>query len=64
MVIVKSAVPAAFIEDAEKLLETVGLDWDTESTSADEHTPATVHEAETLVLTTLEGGAMEAMFVT
>ena len=64
MVIVRSAVPPALIVLREKLLETVGNEGDTESISAAEQIPATVQDADTLVLETLAGGVIEATLVT
>lgn len=63
-VIVSKAVPPALMLLTEKLLETVGRDGDTTSVSEAEQTPATVHEAEALVLATLAGGAMDATLLT
>ena len=63
IVMVNNVVPPAFIEAEEKLFATVGRDGVTTSTSEAEHTPA-VHEPETLVLETLEGGAIVATLVT
>lgn len=64
MVMVSSAVPPALMELTEKVLETVGLDGETVSISEAEQTPATVQEAETLVLETLAGGVMDATLLT
>ena len=64
IVIVNNAVPPALTDATEKFLEIVGLDCDTASTSAAEHTPATVHDADTLVLATLDGGVIEAVLTT
>ena len=64
MVMVSSAVPAALIVLLEKLLETIGVEGDTVSISAAEQTPATVQEADTLVLETLAGGVIDATLLT
>lgn len=61
---VRRAVPPTLIVLTEKLFDTLGLDGVTESVSEAEQTPATVQEAETLVFDTLEGGVIDATFVT
>lgn len=52
------------MEPTEKLLETTGVDADTASVSAAEHTPAPVQDPEGLVLEMFAGGAIDAKFVT
>ena len=64
IVIVSNTVPLALILANAKLLAIVGLDGETVSISDAEQTPATVQEADTFVLETLAGGAMEAMLLT
>lgn len=62
IVIVRSAVPPALMVATEKALETTGLDGDTASVSLAKQVPP-VHPAE-LVLVTLAGGVIDAVFVT
>lgn len=64
MVIVSRTVPAALIEGTAKLLAIVGLEGKTVSISEAEQIPATVQDADTFVLETLAGGAMEAILFT
>ena len=64
IVIVNSTVPPALILVSPKLLATVGLEGETVSISEAEQTPATVQEADALVLETLTGGAIDAMLLT
>lgn len=61
IVIVSSAVPPALIELREKLLETVGREGETVSTSATVQVPV---GQSALVLLTLAGGEMTAVLVT
>lgn len=63
MEIVKSVVPPALIVLGEKLFEIVGLDKPTVSVSADVQVWLE-HEVAELVLVTLGGGEMTAVFVT
>ena len=60
---VSKAVPPALIVAREKVFEMVGLDGETVSMSAAVHVPAVQDGAE-LVLVTLAGGEMMAVFVT
>ena len=60
---VSKAVPPALIVAREKVFEMVGLDAETVSISAAVHVPAVQDGAE-LVLVTLAGGEMMAVFVT
>lgn len=64
IVIVNSVVPPALMLLLAKLLAMVGLDGVTVSTSPAEHTPAPVHEADTLVLVTVAGGVIVATLLT
>jgi hypothetical protein len=63
MVIVSKVVPPAFIELREKLFETVGLEGEIVSPSAAVQVPA-LQDADELVLVTLAGGDITAVFVT
>lgn len=63
IVMVSKAVPPALMELTEKVFEIVGLESDTESKSAAEHTPPT-QDPETLVFVTLAGGVIDATLLT
>lgn len=64
MEIVNSAVPPAEILPTEKFFEIDGLEAMTESLSFAEQTPAKHETASGLVLVTLGGGEITAVFVT